>query len=218
MTKARIAAGAALMVLLSIAAVAFCAMTIRLIAGGQSHSVRAVQVGGSWYVSADDVVRALGNGASFDAAKRTMYASAGDRNSQLHTVDKTGGGFATDGTIAARLISVKQETSFQGNAPDPGAHFVMATLQLKNLTNAPVPMYQVLTSMVAGSQHLNDGQFYDASGNDLPQTDVAPGQSVTYLDVFELNDGVSADAILVHPPFAPTTAPVDILLKLTSSS
>jgi hypothetical protein len=218
MTKARIAAGAALLALLGVAAVAFGASSIRLIVGGQTHSVRAVQVAGSWYVNADDAARALGNGASFDAGKRTLYASASDRNSQMHTVDKTGGGFATDGTVAARLVSVKEATSFQGNAPDPGAHFVMATLQLKNLTNAPVSMYQVQTSMVAGSQHLNDGQFYDANANDLPDTDIAPGQTVTYLDVFELDDGVHADAILVHPPFAPTTAPVDILLKLTPSS
>ena len=214
MKTTRIAAVAALIALAAFAAIAFAASGLRLIAGGQSHAVRALQVNGAWYVSAADVAHALGNGASFDAAKRTLYASASDRNSQMHMADRTGGGFATDGTVAARLVSAKEEASFQGNAPDPGAHFVTALIAFKNVSNSPVPMYQVQTSMVAGGQHLNDGQLYDASGNDLPETDVAPGQSVTYLDVFELNDGVKADSILVHPPFAPTTAPVDILLKL----
>ena len=195
-------------------AIAFGASTLRFITGGHSHDVRAVQIGGAWYASVDDIAHALGGGASFDAAKRTLYASAGDRNSQLHYVDRVGGGFATDGTIAVRLVSVKKATSFQGNAPDPGAHFVFATMQLKNLTSEPVAMYDVQTSMVRGSEHINDGQFYDTAGHDLDQTDVSPGQTVTYLCVFEINDDVAADGILVHPPFAPTTRPVDMVLKL----
>jgi len=214
MTTARITAIAVLTTSLAVAGIAFASVGVRFIAGGQSHTLRAVQVADVWYVNADDVARALGNGATFDEAKLTFYASARDRGAQMHTVDKAGGGFATDGTIAAHLVSVKQAGSFQGNAPDPGAHFVMATIELKNVSHAPVSMYLVQTSMVAGSTHLNDGQFYEQSGTDLPQTDVSPGQTVTYLDVFELDDGVKADAILVHPPFAPTTAPVDILLKL----
>jgi hypothetical protein len=210
----RTAASAAIIASLAIASIAFAALSVRLIAGGQPHSVRAVQVGGAWYVNADDVARALGNGASFDAAKRTLYASASDRNSQMHTVDKAGGGFATDGTIAVKLVSVKRDNLFQGNAPDPGAHFVKAVLQFKNVSNAPVPMYQVQPSLLAGGKHLNDGQLYDPSGNDLTDTQVSPGQTVTYLAVFELNDGVTADAMLIHPPFAPGTGPVDITLKL----
>jgi len=169
---------------------------------------------GVWYASVDDLAHALGGGASFDASKRTLYASAGDRYSQQHMVDRVGGGFATDGTIAVRLVSVKKSMSFQGNAPDPGAHFIIATMQLKNLTSAPVAMYDVQTSMVKSGQHVNDGQFYDTAGHDLSQTDVSPGQTVTYLDVFEINDDIAADGILVHPPFAPTTRPVDMVLKL----
>lgn len=210
----RVTTAAAVLATIALAAIAFGAATIQLIAGGKQHSVRAVLVGGSWYVSAADVARALGNGASFDATKEILYASASDKDSQMHTVDRTAGGFATDGSVAARLVSVKNSMSFQGNAPDPGAHFVMAVLELKNISSVPVPMFQVQSSMVAGSQHLNDGQFYDQNGNDLPDTQVSPGQTVTYLDVFELNDGVTADAILLHPPFAPATRPIDILLKL----
>ena len=213
MKIARIAAAAALFAV-SIAGVALGLSTVRVIAGGQPHSVRAVQVGGAWYLNASDLAAALGNGASYDAGKRMFLASAADRYSLMHTVDRVGGSFATDGTVAARLVSVKRASTFQGNAPDPGAHFVMAIIQLKNLTQTPVPMYQVQTSMVAGSKHLNDGQFYDTNANDLTDTDVAPGQTVTYLDVFELNDDATADAILVHPPFAPASAPIDILLKL----
>jgi len=213
MKTARVAALAALLFATS-AAIALALGGIRVIAGGQSHSVRAVQVGGAWYLNADDLARAFGNGASFDSSTRTFSASAADRASTQHMVDKVGGGFATDGTVSARLVSVKTATSFQGNAPDPGAHFVMAVMQLKDVAKVPVPMYQVQTSMVAGAKHLNDGQFYDQSGNDLTDTDVAPGQTVTYLDVFELNDGITADSILVHPPFAPTNAPIDIYLKL----
>jgi hypothetical protein len=213
MKTTRIAALAALFAI-SLATVALGLSTVRVIAGGQPHNVRAVQVGGAWYLNATDLATALGGGASYDASKRMFIASTADRNSLLHTVDRVGGSFATDGTVAARLVSVKTETSFQGNAPDPGAHFVFAVMQLKNLSKDPVPMYQVQTSMVAGSTHLNDGQFYDTKGNDLADTDVAPGQMVTYLDVFEINDGVAADAILVHPPFAPTSAPIDMLLKL----
>jgi len=195
-------------------AIAFGGSTLRFITAGHSHDIRAVQVGGVWYASVDDVVHALGGGASFDASKRTLYASAGDRYSQQHMVDRVGGGFASDGTIAVRLVSVKKSMSFQGNAPDPGAHFVMATMQLKNLTSAPVAMYDVQTSMVKSGQHVNDGQFYDTAGHDLSQTDVSPGQTVTYLDVFEIDDDIAADGILVHPPFAPTTRPVDVMLKL----
>lgn len=195
-------------------AIAFGASTLHFIAGGHSHDIRAVQIGGVWYASVDDIAHDLGGGASFDASKRTLYASAGDRNSQMHFVDRVGGGFATDGTIAVRLVSVKKAMSFQGNAPDPGAHFVLATMQLKNLTSAPVAMYDVQTSMVKGAEHVNDGQFYDTAGHDLSQTDVSPGQTVTYLDVFEINDDIAADGILVHPPFAPTTRPVDMVLKL----
>ena len=213
----RIAARAAFLTsaFVAVAGVAIAANSgIQLIAGGRSHAVRSVQVGGSWYLSADDVARALGNGASFDAGKHVLYASASDRYSQMHMVDKTGGGFATDGTIAVRLLSVTESHLFAGNAPDPGAHFVMATMTFKNVSSAPVPMWQVQTSMLAGSRHLNNGQLYDSSGKDLPETQVSPGQSATYLDVFELDDDVKADAILVHPPFAPTTRPVDILLKI----
>ena len=213
MKTLRIAAGAAIIAAI-VATAALAATTIRFIAGGHAHSVKAVQVGGAWYVSADDVAHALGNGASFDASKRTLYASASDRSSQMHTVDKAGGGFATDGTIAARLVSAKSATSFQGNAPDPGAHFVMALVQLKNVSSDPVPMYKTEATLVSGSQHLNDGQWYDQDGHELTQENVGGGQTVTYLAVFELNDGVTADAILLHPPFAPTTAPIDILLKL----
>jgi len=195
-------------------AIALGANVLHFIAAGHSHDIRAVQIGGVWYASVDDIAYALGGGASFDASKRTLYASAGDRYSQQHMVDRVGGGFATDGTIAVRLVSVKKSMSFQGNAPDPGAHFIMATMQLKNLTSAPVAMYDVQTSMVKGGQHVNDGQFYDTAGHDLSQTDVSPGQTVTYLDVFEINDDIAADGILVHPPFAPTTRPVDMVLKL----
>ena len=195
-------------------AIAIGASTLRFISAGKAHDVRAVEIGGVWYASVDDLARALGGGASFDASKHTLYASAADRYSQQHLVDRAGGGFATDGTIAVRLVSVKSATSFQGNAPDPNAHFVIATMQLKNQTSAPVAMYQVQTSMIKGGQHVNDGQFYDAAGHDLTETGVAPGQTVTYLDVFELDDGVAVDAILVHPPFAPTTRPIDIVLKL----
>lgn len=211
-TKAAVVA--AMVCVVAGTAIAIGANTIKFVSAGKSHDVRAVEIGGVWYGSVDDVVRALGNGASFDRSKRTLYASSADRYSQQHLVDRAGGGFATDGTIAAHLVSVKTGSSFQGNAPDPGAHFVFATMQLKNQTSAPVAMYQVQTSMVKGSQHVNDGQFYDTAGHDLTQTDVSPGQTVTYLDVFELDDGVAVDAILVHPPFAPTTRPVDILLKL----
>jgi len=207
------AAVTAILCALAGTAIAFGATTLHFIAAGRAHNIRAVQIGGVWFASVDDVAHALGGGASFDASRRTLYASAGDRYSQLHYVDRVGGGFATDGTIAVRLVSVKKAMSFQGNAPDPSAHFVFATLQLRNLTPAPVAMYDVQTSMVKGSEHLNDGQFYDTAGHDLDQTDVSPGQTVTYLDVFEINDDVAADAILVHPPFAPSTRPVDILLK-----
>ncbi|HYK52257.1 MAG TPA: DUF4352 domain-containing protein [Candidatus Eremiobacteraceae bacterium] len=195
-------------------AIALGASTLHFITAGHSHEVRAVQIGGVWYASVDDIAHALGGGASFDASKRTLYASAGDRYSQLHYVDRVGGGFATDGTIAVRVVSVKKSMSFQGNAPDPGAHFVFATMQLKNLTSAPVAMYDVQTSMVKGSDHINDGQFYNTAGHDLNQTDVSPGQTVTYMCVFEIDDDVAADGILVHPPFAPTTRPVDMVLKL----
>lgn len=208
------AAFAAMICVVAGTAIALGASTLRFISAGKSHDVRAVEIGGVWYASVDDIAHALGGGASFDRSKRTLYASASDRYSQQHMVDRAGGGFASDGTVAVRLVSVKTATSFQGNAPDPGAHFVFATVQLKNLTSAPVAMYQVQTSMVHGAQHVNDGQFYDAAGHDLPETDVSPGQTVTYLAVFEIDDGVPADAILVHPPFAPTTRPVDMLLKL----
>lgn len=211
---AKAAAIAAIICVVVGTAIAVGASSLRFIVAGKTHDIRAVEVGGVWYASVDDIARALGNGASFDGSKRTLYASASDRYSQQHMVDRVGGGFASDGTIAARLVSVKIAKSFQGNAPDPGAHFVFATMQLKNLSSAPVAMYQVQTSMVRGSQHINDGQFYDSKGRDLSETDVAPGQTVTYLDVFEIDDGVAADAILVHPPFAPTTRPIDMLLKL----
>lgn len=211
---ARAAAIAAIAIACAGTTIALGASTLRFIAAGHSHDIRAVQIGGIWYASVDDIAHALGGGASFDVSKRTLYASAGDRNSPMHFVDRVGGGFATDGTIAVRLVSVKKATSFQGNAPDPGAHFVFATMQLKNLTSAPVAMYDVQTSMVNGSQHVNDGQFYDTAGHDLDQTDVSPGQTVTYLDVFEIDDDVAADGILVHPPFAPSSRPIDMLLKL----
>ena len=196
------------------AAIALGANTLHFITAGHSHEIRGVQIGGVWYASVDDIAHALGSGASFDAAKHTLYASAGDRYSQQHMVDRVGGGFASDGAIAVRLVSVKKAMSFQGNAADPGAHFVMAAMELKNLTAAPVPMYDVQTSMVKSGVHVNDGQFYDTAGHDLNQTEVSPGQTVTYLDVFEINDDVAADGILVHPPFAPTTRPVDMVLKL----
>jgi hypothetical protein len=212
LTKAAVIA--AMICLTAGTAIAIGASTLRFISAGKAHDIRAVEVGGVWYASVDDLARALGGGASFDRSKHTLYASASDRYSQQHLVDRTGGGFATDGTIAVRLVSVKDASSFQGNAPDPGAHFVFATMQLKNQSSAPVAMYQVQTSMVKGSLHVNDGQFYDAAGHDLTDTEVSPGQTVTYLAVFELDDGVAVDAILVHPPFAPTTRPVDILLKL----
>lgn len=214
MKNIRVAAIAATIALATAAVAALGASTIRFVAAGHTNSVRAVQVNGAYYLNADDVARALGNGATFDAGKRTFVATSSDRGALVHMTDRVGGGFASDGTVAARLVSVKSSNSFQGNAPDPGAHFVMATLDFKNLSTSPVSMYKVETSMVAGSTHLNDGQLYDTNGNDLPDTDVAPGQTVRYLDVFELNDGVSADAILLHPPFAPTSSPVDILLKL----
>ncbi len=214
MSRAPIAAVAGIAASITIASAAVGTLTVSIVAGGHAQHVRAVEVGDAWYVSADDVVHALGGGASFDRATRTLYASAGDRTSQMHTVDKLGGGFATDGTVSARLVSVKRATSFQGNAPDPGAHFVMAVIQLKNVTRGPVDLYRVETSLVAGGKHINDGQFYDLKGNDLPLDQTAPGQTVTYLDVFELNDGVAVEYILVHPPFAPTTSPVDMVLKL----
>ena len=212
--SSRAAAIAAIAIACAGTAIALGASTLRFIVSGHPHDIRAVEIGGVWYASVDDVAHALGGGASFDASKRTLYASAGDRYAQQHMVDRVGGGFATDGTIAVRLVSVKKAMSFQGNAPDPAAHFVLATMQLKNLTSAPVAMYEVQTSMVKGSQHVNDGQFYDTAEHDLTQTDVAPGQTVTYLCVFEIDDDVAADGILVHPPFAPTTRPVDMLLKL----
>jgi hypothetical protein len=214
MMKFRTAGFIALAALAVAATAALAGSTVRMIAGGKPHTVRAIEVGGAWYVSAEDVARALGNGASFDSGSRTLLASTADRYSLMHTVDHAGGGFATDGTIAARLVSVKTVKSFQGNAPDPGAHFVMATIQLKNLTDVGLPLDQVETSLVAGGTHLGDGQFYDANGNDLQLSNATPGQTVTYLDVFEINDDVAADAILVHPPFAPKSVPADMLLKL----
>src|SRR5689334_9260718 len=172
--SSRAAAIAAIAMTCAGTAIALGASTLHFIAAGHSHDIRAVEIGGVWYASVDDIAHALGGGASFDAAKRTLYASAGARYSQQHMVDRVGGGFATDGTISVRLVSINKATSFQGNASDPGAHFVLAMMQLKNLTSAPVAMYQVQTSMVRGSQHVNDGQFYDTAGHDLTQTDVSP--------------------------------------------
>src|SRR5260370_6477551 len=93
-------AAIAAVVLIAFAGAALAVSSIRVIANGQPHGVRAIQVGGAWYVNASDLANALGNGASFDASTHTLLASTSDRNSLLHTVDRAGGGFASDGTVA----------------------------------------------------------------------------------------------------------------------
>jgi hypothetical protein len=183
--------------------------SVDLIAGGASHAVRAVKVGGVWYVSAADVARALGKGASFDASSRTLVAS-GPVAASPSGVAAAGSGSATNGMIAAHLVSVKSATTFDGTSPDPGAHFVLATIQLKNLTDMALPLYQVKTSLVNGSSHVDDGQLYDSTGADPGVGNATPGETITYLVVFEIDDGVAADAILMQAPFASK----DILIKL----
>jgi hypothetical protein len=63
---------------------------------------------------------------------------------------------------------------------------------------------------VNGTAHVDDGQLYDQNGADLGTGNATPGEAITYLAVFEVNDGVATSGILVHAPFASK----DILLKL----
>lgn len=227
-----VAAGAACV------AVALAANTISMTVGGKAHPLNAIELDGTWYVSAADVAHALGNGTTFDSKTMRIGAERPSPKSTsipktatpirpspgaakptaqpVHTVSTLGGGFASDGTVAVRLVSVKDETSFQGVAPDPGAHFVVATLQVKNLTDVALPLYQLETSLMNGTTHVNAGQLYDSAGATLGTGNATPGQTVTYLDVFEINDGVAATAISVHPPFAPSGTPADLQLNLSS--
>lgn len=195
-------------------AIALAVASATVVAHGKSTPVRSVNVDGQWYLSAPDVARALGGGASFDARTRTLYASAQRQPAGLPTETRVGGGWASDGYVQVRVVWLKTVPSFQGSAPDPGTHFVQVLVKLKNVWNKAVPLYNVETSMVKGPTHIGNGQFYDQAGNDVAVQDAPPGAVITYLDVFEIRDDTKPDAILVHPPFAPTSGPVDMLIRL----
>lgn len=209
----------AVVALLSCAAIALAASTATIVVHNKSTVVRSVEVSGQWYLNADDVARALGRGASFSASTRTLYtgpapAPAPPVATLPRTESRVGGPWASDGSVAVHVVSLRSAKEFQGNAPDPGTHFVEAVVQLKNLSRESVSLYKVQTSMVKEKNHIGEGQFYKTDGSDVDVVDAPPGTTVTYLDVFEIADNDHPDAILIHPPFVQNTSAIDMLIRL----
>lgn len=199
------------------AGAALALTTASIVREGRTSHVRATQVEGAWYLSADDLASSV-PGASFDRLTRTLYLSgrpqavAPARGSRMES--RVDGPFADDGVVAVRVSHAVRLNSFQGNAPDPGAHFRQYTVEMKNLTGSAQSLYKVEATLVSGKTHVNGGAYYKPDGSEVDVVDTPPHQSVKWICVFEINDAAHPDAILFHPPFAPTDRPSDILIRL----
>src|SRR5215472_18057056 len=131
-------------------------------------------------------IGALGAMPASVAASATAIAAAA--TSPLHSTDVVGGGFASDGMVAARLVSVKDASMFASATANTGAHFVIAAIQLKNVSDVALPFYKIETSLVNGNKRVASGKFYDTKGGELGTGNATPGEILNYLDVFEIGD------------------------------
>ena len=120
---------------------------------------------------------------------------------------------ASDTMVAAKLLSVTDTSGFNSAQADPGSHYVVAKVQLKNLSDVALPFYRIQPTLMRGATRVAAGQFYDDNRNELGSGNATPGETVTYIAVFTIGDGVKSDSILLHPPFIPSTSHPDLLLK-----